>query len=73
MSMERELKFQAPAPPFKTSSLRLHSRGWNQLFLEMNDIVSTSATAFVLFVRFFVLIIKTKLPLYVLNIEIFSN
>jgi len=73
MSVERELKFQTPVPPFKSFWLRLHSPGWNQLFLEMNGIVSTNATAFVLFVRFFVLTIKTKRPLYFINIEIFSN
>jgi len=73
MSVERELEFQAPAPPFKRFWLRFHSPGWNQVFSEMNDIVSTNATAFVLFIYFFVLTIKTKLPLYVINIEIFSN
>jgi len=53
MPVERELKFQAPAPPFKIFRLQLHSPGWNQLFFEMNDIVSANAIAFVLFVRFF--------------------
>jgi len=47
MSVEWELKFQ----PFKIIWLRLHSPGWNQLFLQMNNIVSTNAIAFVLFVR----------------------
>jgi len=32
--------------------LRLHSPGWNQLLLEMNNVVSTNAIAFVFFVRF---------------------
>jgi len=52
MSVELELKFQAPAPPFKFFWLRLHSPGWNQLFLEVNKVVSTNAIAFVLFVLF---------------------
>jgi len=47
MSVEWELKFQ----PSKIIWLRLHSPGWNQLFLEMNN-VSTNAIAFVLFVYF---------------------
>jgi len=53
MSVEWELKFQAPVPPFKNFWLQLHSPGWNQLFWEMNNVVSTNAIAFVLFVRFF--------------------
>jgi len=48
---ERGLKFQTPAPPFKIFWRRLHSPASNQLLLEMNDIVSTNAFAFVLFVR----------------------
>jgi len=48
MSVEWELKFQ----PFKIFWLRLRSPGWNQLFLEMNNLVSANAIAFVLFVRF---------------------
>jgi len=52
MSVEWELKFQAPAQPFKIFWLRLHSPGWHQLILEMNNVVSTNAVAFVLFVRF---------------------
>jgi len=36
----------------------------------MNNILSTNANAFVLFVRFFVL---TRLPVYFISIEIFSN
>jgi len=68
MSVERELKIQASAPPLKVFWLRLHSPGWNQMFLEMNNIVSTNAFAFVLFVRLFV---PTKLPFYFISIEIF--
>jgi len=52
MSVELELKFHAPVPPFKFFWLQLHSPGWNQLFLEMNNVVSTNEIAFVLFVRF---------------------
>jgi len=52
MSVEWELKFQASAPPFKKIWLRLHSPGWNQLFFEMNNVISTNAIVFVLFVRF---------------------
>jgi len=52
VSVEWELTFQVPAPPFKIFWLRLHSPGWNQLFSEMNNVVSTNAFAFVLFVRF---------------------
>jgi len=48
MSVEWELKF----PPFKFFCLRLHSPGWNQLFLGMNNVVSANAIAFVLFVHF---------------------
>ena len=33
--------------------LRLHSPAWNQLLLEMNNIVPTNAFAFILFVRSF--------------------
>ena len=55
MAAEREVKFQAPGSPFKNFwlRLRLHSPGWNQLFLEMTNIVSTNAIALALFVRFF--------------------
>jgi len=52
MSVEWDLKFQAPVPTFKNIWLRIHSPGWNQLFLEMNNIVPTNAFEFVLFVRF---------------------
>jgi len=52
VSVEWELTFQAPAPPFKNIWRRLHSPGWNQLFSEMNNVVSTNAIAFILFVRF---------------------
>jgi len=52
MSVEREPKFQTLPPPFKIFWLQLHSPGWNQLFFEMNNVVSTNAIAFVLFVRF---------------------
>jgi len=41
MSVEWELKFQAPAPSFKIFWLWLHSPGWNQLFLEMNTYVGS--------------------------------
>jgi len=56
MSVEWELIFQALVSLIKIlgtgSGLQLHSPGWNQLFLEMNNIVSTNAIAFILFVRF---------------------
>jgi len=54
---------------------RLHSPGWNQLFLEMDNLrilvvcfYKCNCIHFV--VRFFVL---TKMPLYFISIEIFSN
>jgi len=53
MCVEREPKFQAPAPPFKIFWRRLRRPGWNQLFLEMNNFVSANAIVFALFVRFF--------------------
>jgi len=52
MSVESELKFQAPAPPFKHFWLQIHSSGWSQLVLKMNNIVFTNAIPFVFFLRF---------------------
>jgi len=52
MSVEWELKFQGPAPPFKIFGLRLHSPDWNPLVLKMNNIVFTNAIPFVLLIRF---------------------
>jgi len=51
MTVEWELKFQAPAPPFKIFLAR-NPQPCNQLLLEMNNVVSTNVIAFVLFVRF---------------------
>jgi len=70
LAPEHELKVQAPSQPFKIFRLRLHSPGWKQLFMDMNNIVSTNAIAIVWFVLFFVL---TKLPFHFISIVIFSN
>jgi len=73
MSVEWELKFQAPAPPFKNFWLRfcLQSPGWNQLCLEMNKCFGSLFLQMELhsFCCFFVL---TELPLYFINMEIFK-
>jgi len=50
MSVDWELKFQAPAPPFKIFTAT--ALFGTNCYLEMNNIVSTNATVFVLFVHF---------------------